>query len=160
MLGFDVVLSHSISWVWYIKSKLEVSAANKVIYFFDALYFRYRGYLSKPGIQLLIFGFFIFRSRPEKIRGSNLKFTSYFNFSFNLFLSNFWMLVFSFLQTRVLNFFFSVNCCSMAQQSRTRVFKFGFQNPGFEFPVSHPTWYFIFQVPKFQTQKKPFSGLL
>ena len=36
----------------------------------------------------------------------------------------------------------------------------GFQNPGFQFPVSNPTQYFIFQVSKFLTQKQTISGLL
>ena len=53
----------------------------------------------KPGIQLLISRFFIFRSGPDfQIWVSNLIFTSYFNSSFNLFLSNCWLLVFGFLQ--------------------------------------------------------------
>ena len=34
----------------------------------------------------------------------------------------------------------------------SRVFKFGFQNPGFQFPVSNSNWYFNFQVFKFQTR--------
>ena len=43
----------------------------------------------KPGIQLLISRFFIFRSGPgSQIWVLNLIFTSYFNSSFNLFLSN------------------------------------------------------------------------
>ena len=47
-------------------------------------------------------------------------------------------------QTQVLHsFFFSVNYCSLAQQSRIRIFKFGFQNPGFQFPASNPNRYFI-----------------
>ena len=33
-------------------------------------------------------------------------------------------------------------------------------NPGFWFPVYNPTQYFIFQVSKFMTPKRPFSGLL
>ena len=33
-------------------------------------------------------------------------------------------------------------------------------NPGFQFPVSNPTRYFIFQVFKLLTRKRPFSGLL
>ena len=36
----------------------------------------------------------------------------------------------------------------------------GFQNLGFQYPVSNPTWYFIFHVSKFRTWKRLFSGLL
>ena len=49
----------------------------------------------------------------------NLIFTSYFNSSFNLFLSNCWLLVFGFLQDSVVKprfwTFFSVNYCFFAQ---------------------------------------------
>ena len=94
---------------------------------------------------------------------SNLRFTSYFNFSFNLFLSNSWLLVFGFLQGSEVKLgfwtFFSCNYRSLAQQSRIRVFKLGFQNPGFPFPVSNPNWYFIFHVYKLQTRERLFSDL-
>ena len=70
--------------------------------------------------------------------------------SFNLFLSNCWLLAFGFLQGSAVKSrfwtFFSVNCCCFAQQPRIRIFKPGFQNPGFQFPVSNTSWYFIFQI--------------
>ena len=86
----------------------------------------------KPGIQLLISRFFIFRSGPDfQIWVSNLIFTSYFNFSFNLSLSNCWLLVFDFLQDSAVKprfwTFFSVNYCFFAQ------FKF---RPGIKFSKS------------------------
>ena len=53
---------------------------------FKLFFFRF-----KPGIQLLITRFFIFRTGPGfQIWVSNLRFTSYFNSSFDLFLSNCW----------------------------------------------------------------------
>ena len=73
---------------------------------------------------------------------------SYFHFSFNLFLSNCWLLAFGFLQgsdpgseliSQLIIVFFP-------QQSRVRVFKPGFQNPRFQFPVSNTNWYFILRV--------------
>ena len=80
----------------------------------------------------------------------NLRFTSYFIFSFDLFLSNCWLLIFGFLQDSVVKSrfwtFFSVNYCFFAQQPRIRVFKRGFQSPGFLFLVSNTNWSFIFQV--------------
>ena len=103
-----------------------------------------------------VFHFWVFHFRVwihSFFRVSNLKFTWYFNFSFNLFLSNCWLLIFGFLQDSAVKpgfwTFFSVNCCSLAQQSRIRVFK-----------SFNPNWYFIFQVSKIQTRKMPFSGLL
>ena len=108
-------------------------------------------FYCKLGIQLLISRFFIFRSESGfQIWVWNLRFTSYFNASFNLFLSNCWLLVFGFLQgsavkSRVWTYF-SVNYSFFAQEPRIRVFKPGFQNPGFQFPVSNTNWYFIFQV--------------
>ena len=80
----------------------------------------------------IIFGFFIFRSGPGfQIWVSNLRFTSYFNSSFNLFLSNCWLLVFDFLQDSAVKprfwTFFSVNYCFFAQ------FKF---RPGIKFSKS------------------------
>ena len=95
-------------------------------------------------VDFLISRFFIFRSGPGfQIWVSNLRFTSYF--SFNLFLSNYWLLVFGFLQSsaikpRFWTFFFSANYYFFAQQPRIRVFKPGFQNPGFQFPVSNKNW--------------------
>ena len=64
---------------------------------------------------------------------SNLRFTSYFNFSFNFFLSICRLLVFGFLQVKS-RFWtsFSVNYCFFAQQPRIRVFK-----PGFKIQVSN-----------------------
>ena len=58
-----------------------------------------------------------FRSGPGfQIWVLNLRFTSYFNFSFNEFLSNCWLLVFDFLQGSAVKprfwKFFSVNYCS------------------------------------------------
>ena len=60
--------------------------------------------------------FFIFRSGPDfQIWVSNLIFTSYFNSSFNFFLSNCWFLVFGFLQDSAVTpkfwTFFSANYC-------------------------------------------------
>ena len=71
-------------------------------------------------------GFSIFSSSPGfQICVSNLRFTSYFNFSFNLFLSNCWLLAFGFLQGSAVKprfwTFFSVNYCFFAQQPRIRV---------------------------------------
>ena len=79
---------------------------------------------SKPEIQLLFSRFFIFKSGPGfQIWVSNLRFTSYFNFNFDLFLSNYWLLVFSVLQGSAVKprvwTFFSVN---FAQQPRIKVF--------------------------------------
>ena len=80
--------------------------------------------------------FFIFRSGPDfQIWVSNLIFTSYFNFSFNLSLSNCWLLVFDFLQDSAVKprfwSFFSVNYCFFAQ------FKF---RPGIKFSKSRFIW--------------------
>ena len=80
-------------------------------------------------------GFFIFRSGPGfQIWVPNLRLTSYFNFSFNLFLRNCWLLVFGFLKDSAVKpsfwTFFSVNYWSLSQQPRMRVFKiqvFNFQ---------------------------------
>ena len=81
---------------------------------------------------------------------ANLRFTSYFNFSFHLFLSNCWFSAFGFLQDSAVKprfwNFFSVNHYFFAQQPRIRIFNLGFQNSGFQFPVSNTNWYFIFQV--------------
>ena len=82
---------------------------------------------SKPGIQLLISRFFIFKSGPGfQIWVSNLRFTSYFNFNFNLYLSNYWLLVFGVLQGSAVKprvwTFFSVNYYFFAQQPRIKVF--------------------------------------
>ncbi len=72
-------------------------------------------------------------SRPENEKPENKKLNSRFT-------SDFFILVF--YKTQQLNpgfeLFFSVNYCSLAQQPGTRVFKPGFQNPGFQFPVSNP----------------------
>ena len=105
---------------------------------------------SKPGIQLFISRFFIFKSAPGfQIWGSNLRFTSYFNSSFNLFLINCWLFVFGFLQNSAVKprfwTFFSVNYCFFLSASSDLEFSFSntgsdlelsFSNPGlFEFQV-------------------------
>ena len=70
------------------------------------------------------------------------------------------MLVFDFLQGSAVNpsFWncFSINYCSLAQQPRLRVFKPGFQDSDFYFPVSNQNCYFIFQVFKFPAENGHF----
>ena len=66
----------------------------------------------------------------------NLEFRFSSNFNFNLRISQQLLIVilwFSNLSNLGIWTFFSVNYCSSAQQTRIRVFKFGFQNPGFQF---------------------------
>ena len=83
---------------------LNASAATRITTVMDFLKFNLEFSFSFSG-------FSIFRSGPGfQIWVSNLIFTSYF--SFNLFLSNYWLLVFGFLQgsavkLRGLNFFLS-----------------------------------------------------
>ena len=78
----------------------------------------------------------------------------YFNFSFNLFLSNY--LVFGFLQGSAVKprfwTIFSVNYCFFAQQPRINVFKIQVFNSQFLHKL-------IFHFPG-QTRKWPFPGLL
>ena len=58
---------------------------------------------------------------------SNMRFISYFNFIFNLFLSNYcWFSTRLSSKTKVLKIFFLVNYCFLARQPRIRVFKPGF----------------------------------
>jgi hypothetical protein len=83
-------------------------------------------------------GVFIFRSGPGfQFWVSNLRFTSYFNFSFNLFLRNCWLLVFGFLKDSAVKpsfwTFFSVNYWSLSQQPRMRVLNLGFKIQVFNF---------------------------
>ena len=58
---------------------------------------------------------------------SNLRSTSYFSFSFNLFLSNCWLLAFGFLHSSTVKprlwTYFTVDYCFFAQQPRIRVVK-------------------------------------
>ena len=95
---------------------------------------------SKPGIQLLISRFFIIRSAPGfQIWVSNLRFTLYFNASFNLFLSYFWLLVFGFLQDSAVKprfwTFFSVNYCFFLLSASSDL-EFSFANTGSDLELS------------------------
>ena len=78
----------------------------------------------------------------------NLLFTSYFNYSFDLFLSN-WLSKRLSSQTCGVWNFFSGNYWSLAQQSRIRLFKFEFQ-----FPVFKPK--LISKFPNFRPEKGHF----
>ena len=103
----------------------------------------------KPGIRLLISRFFNSRSAPGfQIWVSNLRFTPYFNFSFNLFLSNCWLLVFCLLQGLAVKSRFS----TFFSQRISVNLEFSFSIPSLfqtwnsAFQIQVQTWYSAFQI--------------
>ena len=105
------------------------------------LFVHFLGYVNGPVKVNLKFSFsfsgFHFRVLTRTfIRVSNLRFTSFFNFSFSLFLSNCWLLAFGFLQgsavkPRFMNFFSQLIIAFLLSNQESMFSKSRFSIPSF-----------------------------